>query len=201
VSPSRKIDPLLATRFVSAYLGEPGRPFREEMARHFGVDVRTVERELPWLVKHGFLEEYPVRTGGRGQPPKMYRVPSDVDLSPDFQRGPAYFGRGERRRPRGLAGLIEENPEMADTLQSLWDLGCLAVCSRCTYHVSSHVPGPPWRTCPEHGRVPETGEDGVERWVTRPLLWNEDAWDGPAEPPPKERTYTMHERLPDGFSW
>jgi hypothetical protein len=182
MSPSRKIDPFLAAQFVTGYRGDPGRPFRKAMAAHFDVTLRTVERELPRLVEAGLLEEHTVPTGKAGQPPKMYRVPTDVDLSPGFRRGPAYFGR-EQPKLRGLAGLIRENPESEDALRTLWDHGCLAVCSLCTYSVSSHVPGPPYpAVCPLHSVMREVGEDGKERWVPRPLVWNEDAWEGPETP-------------------
>ena len=85
MSGARKIKPAAAVRFVSEYEGAWGSIFRRAMADHFGVDPRTIERELPWLVEKDLLvaETLP----GKGAP-KAYRVSVGQD---EFRTGAAHF--------------------------------------------------------------------------------------------------------------
>jgi hypothetical protein len=155
----RSIDPFLAVRFVSEYRGEPGRPFRQAMAAHFGVSDKTVKRELPRLVAAGLLEEETLP--GRGAP-KAYRVPEQVLVRANgFRRG-LVDGGGQQARRRPV--IDDLGPEF----RRCFDMGIAAWCPSCGRGEPVLFPWAPDMdpVCPGGCAVPEP-DPGERAWVSR----------------------------------
>ena len=177
VSRPRSIEPLLAARFVGEYVGEQGRAFRQAMADHFGVDKRTVERELPRLVASRVLEEYVLP--GRGAP-KGYRVPARPKPKgrTEWRRVVDSDPGGGRARKPGYILAAESKGVTPEEFLASFRKGIAAFCARCG---RAEVVWPDWPTpdCPVHGRM--------ERAVGFPIE---------AEPPPPcwcGRSFAAHE--------
>jgi hypothetical protein len=136
VSRPRSIDSFLALRFVESYTGEPGRAFREAMAAHFGVDVRTVERELPRLVLAGALEEEVVRSDRPGRPAKAYRVSARVAsergrTGTQWRRLADTDPGGGRSKRKGMALAAELSGVDFETYRGRWMEGVVTYCEFC----------------------------------------------------------------------
>jgi hypothetical protein len=153
VSRPRKIDPVAAVRFVESYDGAHGKPFRDAAAAHFGVSGRTVERELPRLVRDGFLAEEAL--SGKGGP-KAYRAGGrPLVTASGFRRTadsrPSVWELAARRPDVGTDDPAE--------VERFFRAGVLAICHRCGAApvVQRYEPTP---DCPEFRHGPMLRADG-----------------------------------------
>lgn len=192
MSRPRKIDPFLLVRFVRDYDGEPGRAFREAVAREFGVDARTVERELPRHVAAGTLEE--TILPGRGAP-KAYRVPEGLELG-RWRRGAlgGLDGLGRRKTTGEEVAAAELGLSIEDFRRG-FRAGIVAYCPRCGRYDAHLHPDIETPDCPSC-RVSDRAEDGSVTYRARPMLRGDGfpVKDEPTPPPTRGQLAAAEEQ-------